>query len=116
MLLFLCCHFCPDLLDKVGMFDFLTWSEASLSARRCFDVSKHKGEKERRKFIISSIYEVDDNANIIRTRAEDPIVWSGGSAAEQGSHSNVDFQDQDMREVIQHKYISSSVILYGPYS
>ena len=72
--------------------------------------------KERKKDEISRIYEVDDNANITRTRAEDPIVWSGGSAAEQVSHGNVDFEDQDMREVIQQKNITSSVTLYGPYS
>ena len=72
--------------------------------------------KERKKDEISRIYEVDDNANITRTRAEDPIVWSGGSAAEQVSHGNVDFEDQDMREVVQQKYISSSVTLYGLYS
>ena len=65
--------------------------------------------KERKKDEISRIYEVDDNANIIRTRAEDPIVWSGGSAAEQVSHGNVDFQDQDMRERSYSENISAAL-------
>ena len=30
------------------------------------------------------------NENVIRTRGEDPIVWSGGSAAEQVTHDDDD--------------------------
>ena len=38
------------------------------------------------------------NGNVIRTRAEDPIVWSGGSAAEQVTHDSDDDEDDNDEE------------------